>query len=226
MLKLLGTAVVVCAAAGAASIPSQRIVGNYVEARTADVYTGPCFANGEVGQLGKNAVFGWNITRGTWQGVDLGGLSVVGVLQAHHALGDVNETSYPVRAVLIVDSRGNPEQRLALQSFAKAMAGDLLQDVVRVDYQPIRFTVKDNNVHSMAATLAAGAEATIQTRPLDEADHICHNEEVWYPPLVKVTHAMPAYTVAHTFYGRGLGEVWSNPYKRSAFVGTFDAASE
>jgi hypothetical protein len=228
MLKFMGAAVLVCAVASAAGIPTQKIRGTYIEARTADVYTGPCFANGEVGQVGKNAVFGWNIATGQWHGVDLSGLSVVGVVQARHTLGDVYESAYPVKAVLIVDSRAGVEQRLALQSFAKSMAGDLLQDVVRVDYQPIRITIKDSesNPHSTSATLTAGGEATIETRPINDSDHICHNEEVWYPPLVKVSHAMPAYALANSFQGQGLGTTWQSPFKRSAFVGSFETASE
>jgi hypothetical protein len=219
MRFLLGA--VACVCASAASIPTQRIYGNYVEARTADVFTGPCFANAEVGQVGNLAVFGWNVSKGAWDGVDLSGLSVVGVVRARHTLGDVYESAYPIKSVLIVDTKANMEQRLALQKFAKHMGGDLFENVVKVDYQPIRFTLKDDNVHSRAATLVAGDEARLQTRPIAEGDHICRNEEVWYPPLTKVEHAMPAATVAHSFNGDGLGTKWSSPDKRSAFVGTF-----
>ena len=215
MLRSLTVSLCVCTAAFAG------VHGNYIEARTADVYTGACFANAEVGQVGELAVFGWNVTEGAWQGVDLSGLSVVGVVRASHTLGDVYQTSYPVKSVLIVDSKASAEQRLALMSFAKRMGGDLLQDVARVDYQPIRFAFKNNDIHSMVASMTAGPEAKIETRPLAEGDHICKNEEVWYPPLTKLSHAMPAYTVAHSFQGEGLGTRWSSPYKRSAFVGTF-----
>src|SRR5215468_7727894 len=139
MLKVLATVAVVLAitasASLAAAIPAHSVYGNYIEARTADVYTGPCFANGEVGQVGQLAVFGWKISGGSWQGVNLDGLSVVSAIRAKHTLGDVYESSYPVKAVLIVDSRANAEQRLALQSFARHMGGDLLQDVVKVEYQ-------------------------------------------------------------------------------------------
>ena len=38
-----------------------EIRGSYLEARTCDVYTGPCFANGEVGISGKDAIMAWNI---------------------------------------------------------------------------------------------------------------------------------------------------------------------
>jgi|HubBroStandDraft_1064217.scaffolds.fasta_scaffold03773_1 hypothetical protein len=210
----------------AAEIPTHNIYGNYVEARTADVYTGPCFANSEVGLVGQLAVFGWKVTKGAWQGVDLDGMSVVGVVRASHTLGDVFESAYPVKAVMIVDSRANPEQRLALQSFAKHMAGDLLQDVVRVDYQPIELTFADNDIHSMQANLTAGNLAKITTRALSEGDHICRNEEVWYRPLTKLEHAMPAYALANQFQGQGLDTTWRSPDKRSAFIGAFVSDSE
>ncbi len=210
----------------AATIPSTSIYGNYVEARTADVYTGPCFANSEVGLTGQLAVFGWKVTKGSWDGVELNDLGVVGVVRASSTLGDGYHTAYPVKAVLIVDERANPEQRLALQKFAKRMGGDLLQDVVRVEYQPIDLTLANGDLHSMKATLTAGNLAKIETRALNENDHICRNEEVWYRPLTKVEHAMPAFAVANSFRGEGLGEKWSSPDKRSAFVASFVAPSE
>ena len=56
-----------------------EISGTYVEARTADVYTGPCFANSEVGLVGNEAIMAWRIEEGGWDGIDLEGLSVVAV---------------------------------------------------------------------------------------------------------------------------------------------------
>jgi len=229
MHRTIVIAIVLLAVAGfacAAAIPAHSIYGSYVEARTADVYTGPCFANAEVGLVGQLAVFGWKVSKGSWQGVDLDGLSVVGVVRASHTLGDVFESAYPVKAVMIVDNRANTEQRLALQSFAKHMAGDLLQDVVQVDYQPIELSFANDNIHSMKANLTAGNLAKITTRALKEGDQICHNEEVWYHPLTKLDHAMPAYSLANSFQGEGLGTTWSSPDKRSAFIGTFVAESE
>ena len=55
------------------------IKGNYVEVRSADVYTGPCFANAEVGLEGKQAILAWRVSQGSWKGVSLDGLSVVAV---------------------------------------------------------------------------------------------------------------------------------------------------
>ena len=209
----------------AAKLPTTNVHGAYVEARTADVYTGPCFANGEVGQTGKLAVMGWHIDKGSWEGVNLEGLSVMGVVRAHNTLGDFAETSYPVKAVIIVDEKANPEQRLALKALAQHMAGDLLTDVVNTVSQPIDFKLGDNSVHSMQAAMVAGNLAKVATRPLNEKDQICHNEGVYYPPLTNTDHAMAAYTTANSYEGKELGETWSYPEKRSAFVATFHYAN-
>jgi hypothetical protein len=227
MLKVLGTAAVVLAAASvvsAASLPARGVTGNYIEARTADVYTGPCFANGEIEMAGKEAVFGWKINKGSWQGVDVAGLAVVGVVRSEHTLGDFYIDSNPAKAVLIVDSRANAEQRLALQNFAKQQAGSLLGNIVKVEYQPIELTIENNNIHGGAAKLTAGSLAAVRTRAMSATDHVCGNEEVWYPPLNKLEHSMPAYALENSFSGDELGATWNNRLKRSGFLGTFQAS--
>jgi len=198
-----------------------QLRGDYIEARTADVYTGPCFANSEVDLVGNLAVFGWRVDKGEFDGVRLDGLSVVGVVRANSTLGNVSRDAYPVKSVIIVDDRATPEQRLALKSFAQRMGGDLLQDVVRTDYQPIDLAFENNNIHSGKATLTAGSLAKIETRAINVGDHLCSNEITWYQPLTKLDHAMPAFALANSFSGKGLDTTWSNPYKRSAFVGSF-----
>jgi len=167
-----------------AGLEKTSLRGQYVEARNADVYTGPCFANGEAGQVGDLAVLGWSIEEGSWQGVPLDGLSVVAVVRAGNTLGAGVSLS-PINAVLIVDQRANVEQRAALRSLAERVGGDLLRNVARVEYAPISLTVKDNSVHTATATLDAGGLARVETRALRASDNICHNEETFYPPLRK-----------------------------------------
>ncbi len=204
-----------------AGLEKSRLHGEYVEARTADIFTGPCFANAEVNLMGDLAVFGWKVSKGSFDGVSLDGLGVVGVVKASATLGDVHSNAYPVKSVLIVDERATPEQRMALQKFAGRMGGDLMQQVVKVVYAPVELTVKNNNIHSATATLKAGAIAEVTTRAIHDGDHICTNEEVWYQPLTKLEHAMPAYSLEHSYQGDGLGTTWKSPDKRSAFVGSF-----
>ncbi len=206
------------ASASSADVASSRIHGKYVEVRTADVWTGPCFANGEVNLVGKEGLMAWQVERGNWDGVSLDGLKVVAVLRANSTLGDPFARSRKTRSVILVDSSATNKQSEALVSFAKSMAGDLLNDVVAVRSTPIEMTVAET---SGAATLKAGDQAELRTRALNHHDMFCGNEIVYYPPLTEVSAAKPAYTLAYRFDGKGLGATWSCPSKRSAFIGTF-----
>ncbi len=205
-----------------ASLPKGTSVrGEYMEARTADVYTGPCYANSEVDLVGNLAVMGWRVNKGVWEGVSLDGLSVVGVVKANSTLGNVHGNAYPVKSLIIVDEKASPEQRLALKSFAQRMGGDLLSDVVRVEYQPITMEFEKGDMHSRVGKLSAGTLAEIRTRALEENDNHCSNEVTWYPPLTKLAHSMPAFALTNTYKGNALNTTWSSPDKRSAFVGSF-----
>ncbi|MCU0248423.1 MAG: DUF1326 domain-containing protein [Bryobacter sp.] len=170
MNKLLLTALATAVAFGA-NVPKATVTGSYIEARNADVYTGPCYANSEVNMMGNLAVVGWKIDRGTVEGVKVDGLAVVGVLRASTTLGDVHVSAYPVKSVLIVDERADAKQRVALQTFAKRMGGDLLGEVQKVEVRPISLTFADNNLHSVRGKLEAGELARIETRPSGEGDH-------------------------------------------------------
>src|ERR1051326_2374637 len=93
---------VVAAGADAAERVSEiSAKGIYVEARTCDVWTGPCFANAEFNIAGTNGVMAWRIDRGQAGDVSLDGLSVVAVIKAGNTLG--LEQSAPPKAILIVD---------------------------------------------------------------------------------------------------------------------------
>ncbi len=53
----------------ASAVPgSAALKGDYIEARSADVYTGPCFANSEVGLTGQEAILAWKVQEGDWKG--------------------------------------------------------------------------------------------------------------------------------------------------------------
>lgn len=199
----------------------QEISGDYVETRSADVYTGYCFANGEVGLVGDEAILGWHVRQGSWQGVPLADLSVVAAVKAHATLGDPYEDPYPATAVLIVDSQATPEQRAALLAFARHMGGRLFDHVERVVSASIEFAVLRGSGHHSAALVRAGNFVIVQTRSLNDQDHVCGNEETYYPPLTQVAHVMPAVAVTDQYQGPGLHETWSNHGKRSAFVGSF-----
>jgi len=221
-------------AAAPVCLAAPSVSGDYLEARTSDVYTGPCFANSEVNLAGREAVFAWRVSQGAWKGVALDGLSVVAVVRAAATLGDPTRSPLPARAVVLVDERADEAQKQALVGLAHEMGGDLLADVVTVESAPIEMTIQaapsDAHAgHAMAAaalsgfaSLKAGTEVELRTRALNHHDHLCGNEEVYYPPLTPTAGAVPAVTLAHAFRGSELGKTWSSPGKRSAFVGRFE----
>lgn len=218
------------------AVPSlAQVSGQYIEARTADVYTGPCFANSEVNLAGREAVLAWHIEKGEWghpagEKVSLAGLSVVAVVRASSTLGDPYANPLPAKALLIVDERADQAQRAALVSFARAQAGALLNDIVAVEISPIRFVTEEGGRHGYA-TLEVGSPrglsgtgnlVRISTRAISSADEICHNEEVYYQPLAaNLNHAMPAVAIESTYRGNHLGATWTESGRRGSFVGTF-----
>src|SRR5436853_3253183 len=104
-------AVAVLALVLTAPLKAAEISGQYVEARTCDVWTGPCFANAEMGLDGKHAVMAWKVDKGAVDNVPLDGLAIVLVVSASDTLG--LEQTGPAKSVLIVDSRADAAQRAA-----------------------------------------------------------------------------------------------------------------
>jgi hypothetical protein len=201
------------------SMAAQGIRGDYLETRSADVYTGQCFANGEVNLVGKEAILAWHVQSGSWDGVSLQGLTVAAAVRANATLGDPYENPYPAKAVLLVDDQATVPQQAALVNFAKRMGGELLNNVEQVI--PTQMELVVNAERHGAAMLRAGRFATVQTRSIGGQDHLCGNEVTFYPPLTELTHSMPAVALTDTYNGPGLGASWDLHGKRSAFVGTF-----
>ena len=209
----------VCVSFFAVSSFAQQIRGDYIETRSADVYTGQCFANGEVNLVGREAILAWHVENGSWDGVPLDGLTIAAAVRARGTLGDPYENPYPATAVLIVDDQATPQQNAALVSFAHHMGGELLKNVDQTIAAPMEMVV--NHERHGVASLRAGRFATVQTRAVGEHDHTCGNEVTFYPPLTQVSHSMPAVALTDAYQGPGLGESWDSHGRRSAFVGTF-----
>lgn len=198
---------------------AQQIHGDYLETRSADVYVGQCFANGEVNLVGNEAILAWHVQDGSWDGVPLDGLTIAAAVRAKSTLGDPYANPYPAQAVLLVDDQATPQQSAALVNFAKHMGGELLKNVDQTLPAPMEMVV--NHERHGVALLRAGQFATVQTRSLGDKDHVCGNESTFYPPLTPMAHSMPAVAVTDAYRGPGLGESWDNHGRRSAFVGTF-----
>ena len=196
------------------------IRGDYLEVRSCDVYTGPCFANAEMGLTGKECILTWSVGGGAWQGTDLAGLKVIAVVRTDATLGDQHNFPRRGKAVLIVDEKANAKQRSALTDLARSMGGALISEVVDVRTSSIEARIGGCSMAGCAA-VKAGRTVEIATRCFGSQDHVCGNEEIYYPPLTIIGDAHPAFTELAAFRGDGLNLRWEGVGQRSAFTGTF-----
>ena len=74
-------------AAGLTAGPGTRITGEYVEARTAEVFAGGFIMNSEAETMGRQAIMAWRITSGSFDGVPLDGLTVAAAIAGDRNLG-------------------------------------------------------------------------------------------------------------------------------------------
>jgi hypothetical protein len=214
--RLLSLALVAVAIPAAAA---DQISGTYLESRTCQVYTGPCFANAETALAGRDAVMAWNIEAGKKNNVDLKGLSVVMVVTGNDTLGYQGvEDPTQLKSAIIVDSKASAEQRDALISFVKEHTGRAGKEVVRVDAVPISMSL---DTAELKGNLQAGELVKLSTRKAKPGDCICSNEVAFYPPLAQVERFVPGVSIEAEYKGRGLGTTWSTPDSRSSYMGEF-----
>lgn len=200
---------------------AQAITGDYLEVRSCDIYTGPCFANAEMGLTGKEGMLVWSIKNGEWNGVSLNGLKVIAVVATEATLGDLRYEPNSGKAVVIVDAAGSTEQQDALLNFAKSMAGSLIEEITEVKSSTIESSLGICQEAGCAA-VKAGNLIDISTRCIGDKDHLCGNERTFYPPLTKVDGAHPAVTQVASYRGSGLNRTWQLTDYRSAFLATFE----
>lgn len=206
---------------GSSTAMAATISGEYLESRTCDVYTGPCFANAEMDLAGKEALMAWKVDEGTWNGVSLDGLGAALVLNSQGTLGYDGVFSMragKIKSVILVDERATTKQRTALIDFVKDSAKQLTKNVVSI--QSVPFELKNDHL-SGKGVFSAGKMARIETRALTDSDCVCTNEIVYYQPLAKVDNFSPAYSKTMSFQGDGLNNKWTVNGMRSAFLATF-----
>jgi hypothetical protein len=204
------------------AVRAGEISGEYLEARSCDVFTGPCFANAQMGSAGKEAVMAWKVDEGRWQGVPVDGLAVAVVLNSEGTLG--NDGVFPmnagnIKSVILVDERATVRQEAALIDFVKHTAKEVIGSVQTVKRVPISLS---NDHLAGKGVFRAGDLARIETRPMKRADCCCTNERKFYLPLAQVDNSSPAYANTLSYTGDGLDGRWTLHNIRSAYLATFE----
>lgn len=192
------------------------VTGAYVEARTAEVFTGGCIMNSEAETMGKQAVLAWKVDRGSFNGVSLDGLSVVAALAGDRNLGmtEMGGEKPDVKSALFVDERANRAQQLALVAMANALSHGLVGTIVQVAPAPIEFADRGSEIAVTAPSV------TLEVNKHLTHDPTCGAQQ-WFHPFSSLTEATMGVADRHLFTGSSLGTKWSDPNRRSAFFGTF-----
>jgi hypothetical protein len=200
---------------GAANGPS--ISGAYVEARTAEIFTGGCIMNGEAATVGKEALMAWKVDRGSFKGVPLDGLMVVAAVagDVNLSIREIGGDTAVTKTALFVDNRATGAQRDALVAMAKQLSNGVIEQVVQLTPTKIQFADEAGAVRVAAA----------DTLRLTVAKQISHDAtcggKQWFHPFATVDGAEMGTASENVFTGTALGTKWSDPNKRSGFFGTF-----
>ena len=210
-------AVVALGSASTLAGSNGTISGEYVEARTAEVFAGGCVMNSEAETTGRQAVMAWRISSGSYQGVSLDGLAVVAAVNADRNLGMREmggEAPQNVRTALVVDARATDAQRDALVAMARDVSKGVIRNVVSVT--PGQITYWDDR--DRIAVSAPNVQLTVSKQL--KHDPSCGAMQ-WFRPLTTVQQGTLGVAEAHAFSGSALGTKWSDPNKRSAFFAKF-----
>lgn len=194
------------------------VSGDYVEVRTAEVFTGPCMLGNEADTLGREAIMAWRVTRGMVNGVSLDGLSIVAVVAGDrnlgmHELGD--SAPSVVKSVVMVDERATATQRDALVGMIRSLAPNLVRDVVELKSVPIAFR------REIADVAVRAGDARLDVTTKFEHSPVCGAMQ-WFGPLSSMTQPQLAFARANAFSGTALGAQWTQADRKSSFVGTFN----
>src|SRR4029079_19035172 len=138
----VSAAVITLAAASLAAGGKGTVSGEYVEARTAEVFTGGCIMNSEAETMGKQALLAWKVDRGSFNGIAIDGLSIVAAVSGDRNLGmtEMGGEKPTVRSAVFVDNRANAAQQIALVAMANELSKGLVGTIVQVTPSPITFT--------------------------------------------------------------------------------------
>jgi hypothetical protein len=193
------------------------VVGEYVEARTAEVFAGGCIMSSQAETMGREAVLAWHVRSGDYDGEQLAGLSVVAAVAGDRNLGirEIGgEAPSAVRGIVFVDQNATPSQQRALVRLAQTLSRGLITDLVDVRAVPVAY----NATATTIAVTAGDAKLAVQRHNHHTAG--CGAMK-WFTPFSSVDGAMIGVTDANEYDGRALGIRWSDPNRKSAFSGTF-----
>jgi len=189
------------------------VTGDYVEARSANVFIGACHREGEIQTGGREAVLAWNVADGEFNGVSLRGVAAVALVSADKNL-DLDGAKR--RSVLYISDAATPAQREAFAALISARASKAVGELVGVKTAPVSFDAKGDlyRVHVPGA-----ASMKIQKQ---SGQSCCKQPyQRWGAPFVPVKTANVGFSLSTEFKDASLLRSWSVTDQNNAYFGQF-----
>ena len=196
--------------------PDTAVTGDYVEARTASVFAGACHYNGELVTEGRDAILAWNISRGSWKGVDLSGVRAIAALTSEQNLGDPHASR---KCELVVDISATNAQAAAVADWLRSFDSAQLGQIVSTHRSTISFRHDDG-----LYTINADGYAAMTVQPMPNNECCTQPQLVWYNPLMPLEHRKVGYTQTASYSAGTVGDPWDRADENSAFYGSFSIA--
>jgi hypothetical protein len=211
LLLGLSAALIAGSAAGVSAAPA--VTGDYVEARSCNVFAGPCHFGSEYTTAGREAVMAWRVQRGAYAGQTLDGLSAVAVVAGEDNLAVAGT---PRRTVFYVDKRATPEQRAALVTLLRAKTGADFGRVLAVRAEPVSFEEQSDGV-----SVSVPKVARLDASKMPDADCCRWPGERWYDPLAHTQGVRVGNAVVNEYDDTLLNVRWLKSDQNSVLFGSF-----
>jgi hypothetical protein len=193
--------------------PSPIIRGDYVEARTASVFAGPCHFNGEVMTTGGDAILAWHVLSGSWHGVDLADVRAVAAVTCDSNLSDATTAR---KSEIVIDSTATKQQAAAMVEMLKSRTGNNLGQITSIRTGPINFV---HYARQYRVTAPGFGSMDVQGMPNDEC---CKQPNlVWYSPLMHLDWRKVGYSTTTAYTAGTITDPWQRGDENDAFYGTF-----
>jgi len=203
-MKPLATAILVsllCALPLVAD-DAPAVSGDYVEARSNEVYTCGCLYSGQMTTAGREAILAWRITRGDYQGTPLAGLKVAAVV-----VGDANLGAYdgPRRTALYLDESASDAQVHAVVALWQREYSQALGKIAAVHRAPISFTQQGD-----AVRLSIPKLVEVQARKARLREDAHPGSFLWYAPFVPLRNSSLVTALNYEYQGMDFQHQWQD----------------
>jgi hypothetical protein len=191
-------------------------LGEFVELRSCDLYTGGCTASSESTLLGRQMFRVWSISQGTWDNQDLAGLKV-----ALLELGSVNlaeKGAFVEKAEIFVPKGLAAAQKEALLSWVTS------QGIAPAPTRVVEADITYQRSGRGAANVAVGDSISLSTMAIGKCSSGACGQALWYEPQVKHSSFEVVASRGSKIRDSFLNFLWTDHDRPNVFLASFGSS--